>query len=389
LKGPLILMAGAYGHGNVGDDAIGLAMCRLLREAAPDVRIVLLGGNPARLRLATEQEGRYLSWRSPLRTAKLLTLVRSADAVLIGGGGLLSDRLHFYRPYVLLALAAELLGKPVMFYAVGAYPPSTLLYRLLTRLALGRAAAVTARDQFSARSIRAAGVRRPVKVTADPAITLSPPAEAGTEADQDSRPLIGISMRPMHHDPLLRLTTPELVTKLAACLDAIVDRTNARLLFIPMHFGKPDDDGLFDDLVVHAMTRPVPVEMAAYQRPDDVLAAFRRCDIMLGMRLHANILGAAAGTPGLALASGPKIREFMHQLGHEDRVVDLQSLEPADVAARVAALLDNREQASLELRQRVEPLRAKARACALMAARLAGCPEAAIESDPVALEARS
>ena len=151
-------------------------------------------------------------------------------------------------------------------------------------------------------------------------------------------------MRTMHHDPSLRLNARELVTKLAACLDAIVDRTNARLQFIPMHFGKPDDDGLFADLVVQAMTRPVPVEMAAYQRPEDALASFRRCDVMLGMRLHANILGAATGTPGLALVSGPKIREFMRQLGYEDRVVDLNSLEPADVAARVAELLENRDE---------------------------------------------
>ena len=44
MKRPLILVAGAFGYGNVGDDAIGVATCALLREIAPDVRIVVLGG---------------------------------------------------------------------------------------------------------------------------------------------------------------------------------------------------------------------------------------------------------------------------------------------------------------------------------------------------------
>ena len=384
---PLILIAGGYGHGNVGDDAIGMAICRLLREVAGEARIVVLGGDPLRLHQIMGEDGCVLSWRSPLRAARMLTLVRHADAVVIGGGGLLLDTPHLYRPYLLLALAAELLGKPVMFYAVGAYPPTTRLYRLLARLTLGRAKVVTARDEFSARSITAAGIRRRVSVTADPAITLSPLGKTAAGVDRGSRPLIGISLRPMHHDPSFE--PHALAIQLAACLDAIVDRTNARLLLIPMHFGRRDDDSLFQDLVVHAMTRPVPVEMAAYQRPNDVLAMVSRCDVVLGMRLHANVLAAAAGTPSVALAYDPKVREFMRSLGYEDRVVNLNSLEPADVAARVADLLANREHASLELHDRVEPLRAKARACALTAARLAGCTEATVESGAVALEAES
>lgn len=373
MSGQLVLIAGAFGHGNVGDDSIALAQCRLLREIEPEVRIVLLGGEPRRLRQTLGEDGCYLSWRSPGRVARLVGLVRRCDAVLIGGGGLLSDRLHFYRPYVVLALVAEALRKPVMFYGVGAYPPSTITYRLMARAALGRAAAVTVRDAFSAESIAATGLRRHAVVAADPAITLRPPANAAVAVREDDRPLIGVSLRPMYDAPSLMPDPRELAAKLARCLDAIGDATQGRLTLFPMHFGTPDDDALFDDLVIRRMRRPVVVELKARQRPQDVLAGIAQCDVVLGMRLHANILAAAAGVPSIALAYDPKIREFMRQLGAEDRVVEMAELEPDDLAGRVATLLDERESASLRIQERVEKLSMAARSCALTAARLAGC----------------
>jgi len=389
MSKPLILIAGAFGHGNVGDDAIAVAECRLLREIDPGVRIVILGGEPSRLRQTLGEEGRYLSWRSPLRAARLMALVRRCDAVLIGGGGLLSDRLHFYRPYVLLALLAEALGKPVMFYAVGAYPPSTPVYRLLARAALNRAAAVTVRDEFSLRNIAALGVRRKVTLTADPAITLKGAKRAPARIWQDERPVIGVSLRPMYDAPSLMPDPRDLAAKLARCLDAVVDATRGRLVLVPMHFGMPDDDGLFIDLAVRQMKRPATVELAARQCPQDVLATVSACDAVIGMRLHANILAATAGVPSIALAHDPKIREFMRRLGCEDRVVEMATLEPADVAQRVVALLETRESASAAIRDRVQTLTASARSCALIAARLAGCAREAVETDRVAVGAGS
>ena len=276
-----------------------------------------------------------------------------------------------------------------MFYAVGAYPPATAAYRLLARMALGSARAVTVRDDFSACSIAATGLKRQVVVTADPAITLEAPEGTPSVARETGPPVIGISLRPMHHDPTLAVDAAALEESLAACLDAVVDATNARVLLIPMHFGKPDDDGLFGDRVVHRMKRPVVVEMAAQQRPDDVLATVRTCDVVLGMRLHANILAAAADTPSIALAYDPKVSEFMRQLGYEDRVFDIHALNPSQVAARVAALLAGGESVSAELRRRVEPLRESARDCALMAARLAGCAPEVPEAERLAVGARS
>jgi len=387
-----ILLASSCGHGDVGVDATVLAIRDLLWEAAPDYRLTVLGGSPTRLLESTGITGHYLNWRSSSRAARIVGLVRDSAAVLIGGGGLLQDRLpHFYRPFFLLALAAKALRKPVMFYAVGVYPPRTTVFREALRLLLGRADALTVRDEFSARSIAGAGVKRDVMVTADPAITLRATPRPGTSRN-DGPPLIGVSLRPWYNhagSEMGRGDPARLVKMLAESLDKVVEATGGRLLFFPMHFGGLDDDQEWQSRVLASMRHQEAVDRAAHPSPLDTQAVIAGCDVVIGMRLHANVLGAAMGVPSVAIAYDPKVREFMRQLGCEDRVVDLDNLEPNDVAQRVESLLEHRDNASAEIGRRVETLTASAWSCALTAARLAGCTQAVEGAGRIPVEARS
>jgi polysaccharide pyruvyl transferase CsaB len=379
MSAPLILVAGVSGQGNVGDDAIGIAVNGLLRDAAPDAQVVLLGGRPERLKQTTGLTGYHLGWRPPVDVARTLALVQRSAAVLIGGGGLLQDHLpHFYRAFCLLALAAKALRKPVMFYATGVYPPRTRIFAGTLRLVLNLADIVTVRDEFSARTIADAGVNREVIVTADPAITLRALPCSGP-ARHSGTPLIGVSLRPWYHNSgsqMGRGDSAGLAETLAKCLDRVVDATGGRLLFFPMHFGGGDDDQNWQSRVLASMRHSEAADRVAHPSPLETQAVIAGCDIVVGMRLHANVLGAAMGVPSIALAYDPKVREFMRGLGCEDRVVDLDALEPDDLAGRVARLLAERESASAEIQRRVETLTASARSCALTAARLAGCAQA-------------
>jgi polysaccharide pyruvyl transferase CsaB len=369
-----VLLAGGAGWGNVGDDAIALATAVLLQEEAPDLRVVVAGGDPVLIRNSTGLPAERLTWRSPRAAARLLTLIRRSSAVLIGGGGLLQDRLpNFYRPYLLLALAAKGLRRPVVIHAVGAYPPRTGAFRLLLRAALSRADAVSVRDEFSRRNLAAAGVNRPVVVTGDPAITLRPPAGVA-RPQTDERPLIAVSLRPWYH---LGAVTPggdagELIGNLARCLDAVVDAAGCRLLFIPMQFGGPDDDGRTQRQVLSRMERAEAADLVARPCPLDTLAAISRCDLLIGMRLHANILAAASGVPSIALGYDSKVREFMLRLGCADQVFDLRDLCPADIAQMAAALLDGRGKAVARLLEPVRAMTESVRGSITAAVRLAG-----------------
>ncbi|MDI6858524.1 MAG: polysaccharide pyruvyl transferase family protein [Dehalococcoidia bacterium] len=368
----LILMAGAFGFGNLGDDAIALATSRLLAETAVDTQTVILGNTRVAIRRFTGLDGARLSWRSPRQTARLIALIRRSSAVLIGGGGLLQDVLpHFYRPYLLLAVVAKALRRPVMFYAVGVHPPRTSVFRQTLRLAANAVDVVTVRDEFSARNLRRAGVRRDVTVTADAAIVM---AADGPAERASKKTLIGVSLRPWFHlDPIRRGGDPaRLVDSLAQCLDAVVEAAGARLLFVPLQHGGADDDVASQREVISRMRYAHETDTATCHTPFDAVAAISHCDIVLGMRLHSNVLAAACGVPSIAIAYDPKVREFMKRLHCEEQVVGLDELRPAEVATRVRAALESRDEIKERIRPHVEEMQASARECAAMAARLAG-----------------
>ena len=92
------------------------------------------------------------------------------DLLILGGGGLLYDgsALIYLRE---VAIAQEL-GVPVVVYAVSAGPLEYISVREAVRGALDRAAAVTVRDRGSQRLLEDVGVRREVRVTADPALLM-------------------------------------------------------------------------------------------------------------------------------------------------------------------------------------------------------------------------
>ncbi len=56
-----------------------------------------------------------------------------------------------------------------------------------------------------------------------------------------------------------------------------------------------------------------------------LLSIIAGCDMMVGMRLHALILAAAAGVPSVALAYDPKVTAFMQASGQSDAVYDLNT----------------------------------------------------------------
>lgn len=382
-----LLIVGTSGYGNVGDDAIALAIARLLRQVDPDCGVTILSGSPREVTRMLGFPAQDLSWSSPFNAAKLIGLIRRSDAVLIGGGGLLQDiQPHFYRAYLLTVLAAAAVKKPAMIYAAGVYPPRTSVFRGMLRIALRRAAVITVRDEFSAAALKEAGIRRRVTVTADPAITLEPPLWPSLPHD-DAIPTIGVSLRPWYHLPTCPPGDHErLVKHLAACLDAVVEATNGQLLLLPMQHGGVDDDWRMQKRVLARMSHLDSVATYSSRRPLEVLGAIAGCDLIIGMRLHSNVLAAAAGVPSIGLAYDPKVGAFMKSLGCEDHIVELEDLRPETLADKATLVLRAREQIVRRIEQGRRRLVEQAWECAAAAVRLAGAQPLSVTSPSVTEE---
>src|ERR1017187_6175651 len=124
------VVAGYYGSGNAGDEAILECMLGELRAQMPGLDPVVVSADPVRTAAAY-----HVASVSKTDKPVIIAAVRDCDLILLGGGGLLQDYWQMdigdlFRPaarvnYSAYAALAALFEKPLFLYAVGVGPLST------------------------------------------------------------------------------------------------------------------------------------------------------------------------------------------------------------------------------------------------------------------------
>jgi polysaccharide pyruvyl transferase CsaB len=330
-----ILIAGYFGFGNAGDEAILAAMLADLRRLRPDLDAVVASGNPAAT--AADHGVRSVA-RDDLPV--VIAAMRASDLVLLGGGGLFEDYwevpleriftprsggLPFYAGFALLA---AWLGRPAMVYAAGVGPLTSEAGRRLTRVVFDLCAAATVRDDGSLALLESLGAQAPrAEVAADPAFGFAAPDPASLAPllaalglAPGERP-VGVALRPWSFGPDPEVWEAEAAAGLGRFLAASEDR----LLLLPFQAG---------DVV---LLRRLRAALGSVRDRDRVLIVERRltpaelagvtaaCGRVLAMRYHAALFALAAGVPVAALAYDPKVASLLAAAGLAD-----VSLEPAD-----------------------------------------------------------
>jgi polysaccharide pyruvyl transferase CsaB len=365
--GPTLLIGGAYGHANAGDEAVLATMLRDLRARRPDLRLVVVSGDPEHT--ATTYGVRAIATND---VVALVDAAQAADAVLLGGwfhdhGGCPSEslltRAHAHVPLLAaFPLLAGLTGRPCMLYGVGVGPLLTAEGGRLTRGAFEQASVATVRDDESVEVLRELGLKdSEVQVTADPAFGLSVDAVAGRKVLSDlgvdpKRPCVAVCLRPWTIG-----VSPAWPERMAAVLDAFVTQTGAGLVFVPFHtlpYETTDDVAAAERVVAAMRARSRAAIVRAALGPEVVAGIVGACDLVVGMRLHAVIFAAIGGVAAVGLVYDPKVASVMRRLGLEEYAV---APDDADaLARRMAQAWGRREEIGAELARRVVGLRAQA-----------------------------
>ena len=335
------MISGYYGAGNAGDEAILSAMLSALRAEIPGARIVVLSRDPPR---TAAEHGMEAAPRGLLRHLPAqVRLLRRADLLLCGGGGLLQDAYPArFLPasvlyYLAVCLLAGLCGCRVMFYGQGIGPLRGRLARFLVRLAAGRVDLVAVRDPGSRDLLRSLGVRRPVHVTADPVLAWRPEGRGAPPPGLPlDRPFLAVSLRPW----------PEEERWLPAVARA-ADRA-ARLwgmvpVFLPFARGA--------DVPVCERARRLMAEgsravLLPELGPEGLYEVVAKAGLVLGMRLHSLIFAALARVPMVGLAYDPKVAGFMELLGIPEGAKPLGASGEELWSALVAARAEREERAA-------------------------------------------
>lgn len=315
-----ITITGAYGAGNLGDEAILAGILHALRKELPAYGLQVLSHDPA---ATAELHGVASASVIPAGLRSALTGLRRTRAalsntklVLIGGGGILYDG-TFGRgrmnPIHTWWLRTELLRRwniPYAFFAVGAGPITRRTSMAPLRRMLEGAAFVSARDSASVALLQSLVPRVTVLPIPDPAFALPPPPPQPIH-----RTVVSVR-RWFADDPAREEAFHE---TLVAGLQPLV-AAGEQVGFLPMVGNSEGDVALAEKLAGmlghHAVALPLP------RTPEDAIRTLAQARTIVAMRLHALILGAVAGRPIIPLAYSAKVASVAHELG-------LTPLDPA------------------------------------------------------------
>ena len=329
-----VVICGAYGRGNAGDDAILEAILQEMRSIDPDMPITVLTKDPKATRLTyrVRTAGRMDvgTWKKAMRHAGLY---------INGGGSLIQDvtsrrSLWFYLHNI---QAAHKAGCKVQMYGCGIGPVLREQHRKLAASVLNASVdVITLREPDSLKELQSMGVTKPeILLTADPALIL--PAASEDEIDsvllragipthgkylcfalrnwkgfEDKAPLFAQAAKYAYETYGL---TP-VFAAVEKHLDPVAGRLAAAGLDIPHYF--LDDAG----------------------SAGTIIGALSRMQAVVSMRLHALIFAAGQGIPLAGVVYDPKVSAFLRYIGQEN-FLDLDALTADALKAMIDRMVSS------------------------------------------------
>jgi polysaccharide pyruvyl transferase CsaB len=354
-------VSGYYGFHNLGDEAILESIVQQIRHLAPDAELVALSASPL-------QTASRLGIRAVHRMAfsKIATELKGADLFISGGGSLLQDvtGLGSVPYYLSLVKLAQVFGVKTMFLGQGIGPLKLAHSRWLVGAVARKADALTVRDQASRELLASCGVPiERITLTADPVLALDPaPADEIDAVWQrlgldPNKPTLAIAIRPWSDWFERQLKS------FSAVLAQAATQWGAQILLLPFH--RPDDDMLHEELSYCLETRPEAhrphvAMLTEALDPAVMVGLLGRLDLLVGMRLHALIMGAAIGTPSIGLVYDPKVKAFAELAGFPT-ISSVTALEDSDhLVSLMHQAWDTRQATRAALQAQRDTWRAKA-----------------------------
>jgi polysaccharide pyruvyl transferase CsaB len=334
-----VVIVGAYGCGNTGDDAILAGLLRLFQTSGWQIS-VLSDAKPRlyrcdRLHLIRQQLNRGFSW-SVLMSFDIRGIfwaIRNARIMVIGGGALLLDLRPYNLPYFfMLQTWAKFWKVRVIYFGIGAGPIQSGFGKWLTRRFLPLADHISVRDRRGREWLCDAGIKN-VHVTADPAFLLSPEDVPVNELkdiiEQERLPRQFIAVTAcgwfksddFWHQKALDQTNSE--QRMAKIFDWIIEKSGKPVVFFPT---VTPYDRTLSEHIKERMEHRLSFQCLHGDHPVEILMGLLgRAEWLIGMRLHSMILATIMQVPFFGIVYDPKVQYFMDSVGnpHYIRLEDM------------------------------------------------------------------
>lgn len=332
-----VLICGAYGKGNAGDDSILHAIVGQMKRIDPDMPLYVLTRTPRETKIQY-RIGAVHTFNLP----GFLRIMKHTKLYLNGGGSLIQDVTSTRSLYYYLASIwmAKRTGNRVLMYGCGIGPITHPINMRCAGRVIDRCVdSVTLREDTSKDELIRMGVKRPqIHVTADPALLLHPAADDRVD---------GWFLR-NHLDPngqyamFVVRNWPGYGDKAAAFAEA-AETVQRKYGLSPIFLAlERKHDMTACHMAADRMKKPCPV-LSVPNDGDLIVGILGRMHVVVSMRLHALIFAAAVGTPVVGAVYDPKVQAFLDYMGKK-HYMDLVDVTTDRLMAAISeALAEGRD----------------------------------------------
>jgi polysaccharide pyruvyl transferase WcaK-like protein len=284
------LIIGAYGVGNLGDEAILAGILNLFKTNlhSGNDQMIVFSGNPKE----TERTHKIKAKRR-----NIPDLVKS-DEIILGGGELFQRISNMAIKFSLVGLFSKLLRKKVIFYAIGVSSNLDYLEKMLTRFCLNVADEIAVRDQPSKNRLLELGVYKPIKVVVDPSVRVEPISSKQAvfllekEGIKLGDSTIRIAITSQHFQN--KQLTFQIYGFFYKFLKNLLLDTDVQVIFIPFtkHSEKPfDRDILYGKSLASQLKSDNFKVIEGHYSPQQMMGIIGLMDVVLSTRFHPLVFG--------------------------------------------------------------------------------------------------
>ena len=307
-----VVICGAYGMGNAGDDAILEAIVGEMRLIDPFMPITALSRKPKETRAKYAVDSVHMfdipAFHHAMRHTKLY---------LSGGGSLIqnvtSRRSLWY--YLYTIAAAKKLGNAVMMYGCGIGPiVDNRDEKLIRRILNNNVDVITLREKYSLSELKRLGVTGPeLIVSSDPALSL-PTSPEDKVSEEFAK--YGLDPNGSYVCFSVREWTDfeDKAQAFATAADFVAEKLGLTPVFILINH--MEDGQVTENVRSHMRTETAVISEAM----DSALTigVLSRMRAVVSMRLHGLIFAASQGVPIVGVSYDPKVTAFLDSVGNEN-----------------------------------------------------------------------
>lgn len=336
-----ILLAGYYGFGNLGDEAILEMVLKQLLNITDRNNITVLSGNKEettqKYKIKTIDRYNILS---------IIKKLKESDALVFGGGSLLQDvtskRSIYY--YLFLIRLAKLMKDKVVMLSQGIGPILNARSKIATGKTVNIADYISVRDKYSKEFLKDIGVNeKKIFLSADPVINFKSNEKQSKIINNDNIKRVCFSLRNWKNS--------DVCEKICKVVKMLIN-DNIECHFIPFYYN--EDLDLINNIELKLKDK------AYYYKErlstEEVYEIIKKMNVLVGVRLHSLIFAAAANVPVVAVSYDHKVDHFADSINVKV-ACNIDDIDSELLYSSIIEKINNEDEEKLKLNDAVIKLR--------------------------------